>query len=143
MSKPNTHILVSLLTITIGLALSGCESAAEPPIQLGGNYAPVTAEQLRQTEFSHRTGAEEFSFDWTFERDTFLIEGDVPPDLIAAMLGSNASASRIDGTWQIRNGTIDFLVNIGGADNKQHKCSLPIYFTGVIRIETPEAQYVF
>ena len=73
-----------------------------------------------------------------------MIEGaSIPPDLVIALLGPDASPSRIDGTWQIRDGTIDFLVNLGRANDKQRKCSLPIYSTGVIRIETPEAQYVF
>lgn len=144
MSKPSTHRLVSCLMIAGGVALCGCATQSTPPTQTGGNYPPVTPEQLRRAEFSHRTGGADISFSWSFDRDTFAIEGsDIPPDLATALLGPNTSASRIEGTWQIHDGTIEFLVTTGDADDVQRKCSLPIYFTGVIRIETPAAQYVF
>ena len=99
---------------------------------------------MRQTDFSHRTGAEDFDFTWTFEDDRFVIDGaEIPPDLIAAMLGPDVSTTRIEGTWRIHDEQIEFVVNDDQGNATARKCSLPIYFTGVIRIETPEAQYVF
>ena len=52
------------------------------------------------------------------------------------------TASRIEGTWRIRAGMIEFTTSIAGSDEKVRTCSFPIYSTGVIRIETPAAQYV-
>jgi len=57
------------------------------------------------------------------------------------MLEPGVTAPRIEGTWQIRGGTIEFTTKINGSNEKGRTCSFSIYFTGVIRIETPAAQY--
>lgn len=138
-----SRALFIVCAVQIGMVIVGCGSVSEPPVEVGGNYPPVTEKQLRQTEFSHRTGGEDFEFTWSFEDDRFVIKGnEIPTDLITAILGPDASATRIEGTWHIHNSTIDFTLDDDDSGTAR-KCSLPIYFTGVIRIETPKAQYVF
>ncbi len=139
-----SRALFFICAVQVGMVIVGCGSVSEPPVEVGGNYPPVTEKQLRQTEFSHRTGGEDFEFTWSFEDDRFVIEGnEIPSDLITAILGPDASTTRIEGTWQIHDGTIDFALDDDDDSGTAGKCSLPIYFTGVIRIETPKAQYVF
>lgn len=137
-----SRVLICVLMVALGFTVAGCAAKIQPPV--GGNYAPVTAEQLRRAKFSHRTGREKFDFDWSFEGDTFLIQGnEIPTDLTDVMLEPGITAQRIEGVWHIRDGTIEFTTSIDGSNEKGRTCSLPIYFTGVIRIETPAAQYVF
>jgi hypothetical protein len=139
-SNSCSRFAIFLLASTAAITLVGCD--AGKPIRIGGNYSPVTAEKLVRAEFSHRTGSEDFDFDWSFQPETFVITGDtIPPDLLTAMLGPEASGKRIEGTWKIRDGRIFFGVKTG--EGNVRECSLPIYSTGVIRIETQEAQYVF
>ncbi len=136
--------LLIICAVHVGMVILGCESVSEPPVELGGNYPRVTEKQLRQADFSHRTGGKEFEFTWSFMDDRFVIEGrGIPSDLIAVMLGPSASATRIEGGWQIHDGTIEFNLDDDDDGGTGKKCSLPIFFTGVIRIETPQAQYVF
>ena len=140
--KSLRRIAILSLAGATAIVLVGCD--AGKPSQTGGNYPPVTTAQLTRAEFSHRTGREDFDFDWTFQANIFVIAGsEIPPDLLAAMLGPDASAERIEGTWKIRDGRIHFVVKPGDAEHSVRESSLPIYFTGVIRIETQDAQYVF
>jgi hypothetical protein len=136
------QMLVSTLAVLMPFALAGCEG--EPDKIRGTNFVRrVTAEELQGHECSHRTGGD-FSFNWSFDRDTFVIEGDdIPPDLVTAMLGPDASATRIEGTWHIHGHIIDFLVRTDDPEAEPRKSSLHIFFTGVIRVSTSEAQYVF
>ena len=112
--------------------------------EVGGNYPPVTAKQLLKAKYSHRTGTAKYDFDWKFKQDQFLIEGKaIPQDLLDLFLGEGKTATRIAGTWSISDGMIRFVVKTGAKEANKRKCKLPIYFTGVIRIETKKAQYVF
>jgi hypothetical protein len=140
--KSIRRIAILIPAFAAALILVGCDIGTRK--KTGGNYSPVTAEHLARAKFSHRTGSQDFDFDWTFQAGTFVIEGaGIPPDLMSAMLGPDSSVERIEGTWQIRDGRIFFVVKAGDAEGSTRECSLPIYSTGVIRIETQDAQYVF
>lgn len=120
--------------------LFGCNRS---PIPVGGNYPAVTPQRLTGSTSSHRTGQHDFDFTWTFDATSFVIEGSaLPTDLITAMLGPDDKATKIEGTWEIRDGIIHFFVNTKDAKPGSN-CSMRIYSTGPIRIETSEAQYVF
>ena len=130
----------------VAVCITSCRFFYDPIIfvEIGGNYPPVTAEQLLRSKFSHRTGATRFDFNWTFTVDSFIIEGDgIPHDLIISMWGEDKPIVRIEGTWQISNSSIDFVLPSRDTQAEPRKCSLPIFSTGVIRIATPESQYVF
>jgi hypothetical protein len=113
------------------------------PAPIGGDYPAVTAERLAGSTSSQRTGQHDFDFTWSFAASSFVNEGiAIPTDLIAAMLGPDEKASSIEGTWEIRDGIIHFFVTTKDAEQARD-CSMRIYSTGPIRIETSEAQYVF
>ena len=135
----------TLFLLTIVLGTVGCSNSAVlvgAPDGSPDSYGPVSAEQLEGTTCSYLPAHHEFEFEWSFKSDTFLIEGqNIAPDIIAGLLGPNASANRIEGTWSIDRGQIEFVVNIGDQDARTSK--FRIYSTGVIRIETPKRQYVF
>lgn len=110
---------------------------------MGGGYAPVTSQVLLDRTFSHRTGGEKFDFTWTFEGTRFVVDGDhIPPDLSVALLGTASEVNVIEGSWHIEDGQIEFAVDTG-EHNEERKSALRIFNTGVVRIETAEAQYVF
>ncbi len=137
-----TNMVKIAIVFAVAMFL-GCES--KPPRFTGGDYPPVTKEQLTGSVLSLRTGRQKFDFSWTFEANSFVVEGpEIPPDLVAALLSPNAAVSRIEGTWEIRDETIYFYVETGEAESMSiREAFLPIFFTGVIRIQTSEAQYVF
>ena len=130
-----------VLPIALGVGLLiGC---GRSPVPVGGNYPAVTPERLAGSTSSPRTGQHDFDFSWTFDATSFVIEGNaIPADLMTAMLGSDETVAKIEGAWEIRDGIIHFSVNMedGGP---ARECSMRIYSTGPIRIETSEAQYVF
>jgi hypothetical protein len=120
----------------------GCDSAIPPPTP-GGYYPPVTPERLAGSTTSQRTGQDDFEFEWSFGETLFVIEGSaIPTDLMSAMLGPDVSATKIEGKWEIRDGTIHFFVDTEISDSVR-ECSMSIYSTGPIRIESSAAQYVF
>ncbi|MEY4568122.1 MAG: hypothetical protein RLY14_3092 [Planctomycetota bacterium] len=133
--------LQCVLSIALSVALLfGC---ARSPGPVGGNYPAVTPERLTGSTSSHRTGQHDFDFTWTFDATSFVIEGNaIPTDLIATMLGPDEQATKIEGTWEIQDEIIRFFVNTKSSEQAR-ECSMPIYSTGPIRIETSEAQYVF
>ncbi|MDA7873765.1 hypothetical protein N9B17_01245 [Rhodopirellula sp.] len=130
-----------VLPITLGVVLLlGCDCSLAPD---GGSYRAVTPEKLTGSTSSQRTGQHDFEFTWTFDATSFVIEGNaIPSDLITAMLGPDVKATKIEGAWEIRDGIICFVV---GTEDKvpARECSMRIYSTGPIRIESSEAQYVF
>lgn len=130
-----------VLPIALGVVLLiGCDRS---PVPLGSNYPAVTPERLNGSTSSHRTGQHDFEFTWTFNATSFVIEGRaIPTDLIAAMLGPDEKATKIEGAWEIRDGIIHFVVDTEDTEPAR-ECSMRIYSTGPIRIESLEAQYVF
>ncbi len=133
--------LRGVLPIAVGVVLLiGC---GRSPVPVGGNYPAVTPERLTGSTSSQRTGQHHFDFTWTFDATSFVIEGSaIPTDLITVMLGPDEKAAKIEGTWEIRDGVIHFFVDTKDAEPARD-CSMRIYSTGPIRIESSEAQYVF
>ena len=139
---------MALLIFVIALGSIGCgnnEVADEPTMGSLDSYGPVTAEHLTGTTCSYVPKHHEFDFVWSFKSDSFLIEGEkISPDLLEALLGPDAEAKQIKGTWTIDDGKIELVEKTdGGEEGKTRTSKLPIYSTGVIRIETPKRQYVF
>ncbi len=133
------EMLICLMASFVLVAI-GCEARQLP--KTGGSYPPVTAENLLKSKFSHRTGQQKFDFDWTFHENGFAIDGvSIPPDLLELMLGPNSQLQKITGSWEIRDQTIHFVVE--QPDGQSRECSMPIFSSGVIRIQSPQAQYVF
>jgi hypothetical protein len=136
-----TNYFGFFLPITFGVALLiGCDRSA---VSVGGGYPAVTPARLAGLTSSFRTGQHDFKFSWTFDTTSFVIEGsNIPPDLIVAMLGPGMTTAKIEGAWEIRDGVIHFFVDKEDS-NSANECAMRIYCTGPIRIETPDAQYVF
>ena len=130
-----------VLPITLGVVLLlGCDRSPAP---VGGSYPAVTPERLTGSTSSQRTGQHDFEFTWTFDATSFVIEGNaIPSDLITAMLGPDVKATKIEGAWEIRDGIIHFVVDTEDTEPAR-ECSMRIYSTGPIRIESSAAQYVF
>lgn len=145
----NNIRLSAIVSMTILIGFVGnavCNDATSSAFQeeVGGNYPPVTETQFKKADFSHRTGRAKFEFDWKIDGNKFVIEGkNIPQDLIDVLLGKDKSATKIEGTWSIKNEKIHFVAHLDETGKKTRNSKLPIYFTGVIRIETKSAQYVF
>lgn len=114
---------------------------------LGGNYPAVTAADVDGIESTHRTGMHNFDFRWTFTSDQFLIEGpDIPTDLIIDLVGKpqgeeyESEITQINGAWHLFDDNI--CLSIGDGE-EEREVKLPIFFTGPLRIQSSEAQYVF
>ena len=137
---------LALLLLTIVLGSTGCGSGLQKDAPNGSpeSYGSVTGEQLSGTRCSYVPEHHDFDFVWSFGSDTFLVKGDeIAPDLLETLLGPGATAKRIEGTWSIDHGKIELVVESGDKNQKARKPKLPIYSTGVIRIETAQRQYVF
>lgn len=137
MSPRSTLAFVLMLLVS-----GGCGPTLVSP---GGNYTPVTAQQLAGKQMTHRTGAHPGSFTWVFDNDNFVIEGQgIPIDLSEAILGPGVRSDRIEGTWSlVSNQQIRFETASGQPAGTLRSAELPIFFTGVIRIQTDDAQYCF
>ena len=141
-------ISIACLSLVLGftfVANAGCNDGDNSTFQeVGGSYPPVTAKQLLKAKYSHRTGKEKYDFNWVFKGDNFVIEGKkIPQDLLDVLLGEGKTATKVEGTWSISDEKIHFAVKTIDEEAKTRNSKLPIYFTGVIRIESKEAQYVF
>ena len=133
----------ALLSIVVAIvSLPGCGQAIVPT---GGNYPPVTTPQLAGKQMTHRTGQQATNFTWVFGEHEFVIEGDdIPTDLAEVMLGPGLSSNRIEGTWTIQpTEMIRFETTSGQPAGAVRSTELPIFFTGVIRIQSDDAQYCF
>ncbi|WP_425397574.1 hypothetical protein [Aeoliella sp.] len=131
-------VLMSV-SIVVGCGPLGSTSST------GGNYPPVTEAELIGKKCANRTGQDDGAFQWAFEKDRFVLEGtDIPPDLLLVMLGEDAKSEKIEGTWEIDDDeNIHFFVETDQPEGKPRESKLRIFFTGVIRIQTDDAQYVF
>ena len=146
MNNIRLSAIISMTFLIGAVASIGCGDVTSSAFQeeVGGNYPPVTDSHFKKAKFSHRTGRTKFVFDWKIDDNKFVIEGkNIPQDLIDVLLGKDKSASKIEGTWSIKNEKIHFVVHLDETGKKTRNSKLPIYFTGVIRIETKSAQYVF
>jgi hypothetical protein len=137
MSPRSTFAFVLMVLVS-----GGC---GPTPVSPGGNYAPVTAQQLAGKQMTHRTGGHPGSFTWVFDEDNFVIEGEgIPIDLSEAILGSGIASNRIKGTWSLQSDQkIRFETASDQPAGTHRAAELPIFFTGVIRIQTDDAQYCF
>ena len=140
------HLLALIMTMSW---VSGCEKVIPSPnpqqgaIQLGGNYPRISSKDFAGTNSSQRTGKDEYNFTWSVATSTFLIEGDdIPEDLVTALLGDTTQTTRIEGKWEIKGETLHLSIDSGN-DESPRAIALPIVNTGVIRVITPDAQYVF
>ena len=124
-----------------------CIAACSPPIPTGGDYPPVSKEMLIGAEYSHRTGREDWKLTWTFSDTEFVIKADgesLPPDLVESVTGMQEQAKQLKGTWDLAGEKL--LVSDVKIDEETvvaGERSARIFPTGVIRIQTSEAQYVF
>ena len=121
--------------------------ACSQPIPTGGGYPPVSKEMLIGAEYSHRTGREDYKLTWTFSETKFAItstDDTLPPDLVEAFTGMQRQAMQITGTWDLHDETL-LISNIKIDDETEvvGERSVRIFFTGVIRVQTSGAQYVF
>lgn len=122
----------------------GCGPAGGMPSP-GDNYPPVEEADLIGKKCTNRTGQDDGAFKWSFEKDRFVLEGtDIPPDLLLVLLGDDATAEKIEGTWEVDDSeNIHFFVETDQPKDQPRESKLHIFFTGVIRIQTDDAQYVF
>ena len=135
------HPWACLVFLYVSAILFGCDYEHAPDPVTGSGYAPVTESELIKATYSHRTGRKKYEFTWVFESERFAIEGpEIPQDLALALLDSEEPVDHITGTWQIKDEIITFVTE---TDGELHECSLRVFFTGVIRIQTDAAQYVF
>lgn len=129
----------------LGVAFqAGCDA----PVPVGGGYSPVTAAEIAGMSTSHRTGMHQFEFNWAFDANRFLLEGDnLPDDLVVELLGltysdeSGSKVNRVEGTWVLLNEQELRLTTTSPTQTEGIK--LRIFRTGPIRIQTGKAQYVF
>lgn len=136
-----------LFALALALLLLGASGFLVAPsaAQIGGNYPPVVAGDLIGKQSSHRTGRVKFKFVWKFEENTFEIEGEsIPEDLQEELLGRKMDVEKIEGTWELKDETIHFEVKrLDGMAVEMPKRTLKTFNTGVTRIQTKAAQYVF
>ena len=127
----------ALLILLTCFCLPGCEARQAT----GQGYSAVVATDLEGRSSSHRTGLHNFDYCWSFDGDEFLIEGpSIPEDLILEIVGESDVDDKIQGSWQIDADWITLTVD--DADGR-HISRFKIFNTGVIRIQTKDAQYVF
>ena len=130
--------------LIFALTLVGCADPNDTFTEVGGSYPPVTEAELIGKQSGARSGPEDFDFNWAFEEGTFSLEGkNIPPDLLQAF-NEGRPALKIKGSWSLTGDKLTFseIVVDGGKPNDA-EVTLACYFTGVIRIETDDAQYVF
>ena len=108
---------------------------------------PVSKEMLTDAEYSHRTGGEGWDLTWTFSETDFVItatDGFLPPDLVESVSGKQQEAKQLNGTWNLQGESLLISnVKIDGETEVSGERSTRIFPTGVIRIQTSDAQYVF
>lgn len=106
-----------------------------------GKPLPVSAKTLAGMTSSQRTGPQEYQFTWSFDAEKFKITGaKIPADLYKDILGGKSDTTEIVGSWEIRRGNLFLRV---GKGDKAIECKMKIFNTGVVRIESSQAQYVF
>lgn len=124
-----------------------CIAACSPSIPTGSGYPPIGKEMLIGAEYSHRTGREDWKLTWTFSETEFVIKADgdsLPPDLVESITGTRQAAKQVNGTWDL----VDESLLISDVKTNEEtevagERSARIFPTGVIRIQTSDAQYVF
>lgn len=134
---------LSFTTVVLGVCISACS----PRVPTGSGYPPVSKEMLIGTTYSHRTGREDWNLTWTFSETEFVIKAvgeSLPPDLVEAIAGTQQAAKQLNGTWDLLDESLLISkVKIDEETEVAGERSTRIFFTGVIRVQTLGAQYVF
>lgn len=135
-----------LLVLAVSLHASGALCPAQGKFRLAdtdiqgmrfGHYFPLPERKYHDVDF-----------EWTFQKDTFTLKkgkSPIPAELQSALLEADEHADHIEGTWQLKGGTL-LLTNIkAGTAKARTEASLGVYKTAptVVRIGVAEAQYVF
>ncbi len=143
MYRINLHHALRLTAVVTVLSFTACS----PPIPTGSGYPPVIKEMLIDAEYSHRTGGEDWELTWSFSETEFVITATddfLPPDLVETVTGNQQQAKQLNGTWDLQDEVL--LISNVMIDNETEvvgERSARIFPTGVIRIQTSDAQYVF
>ena len=138
--------LHQVLRLTAAMVVT-CIAACSPPTPTGSGYPPVSKKMLIGAEYNHRTGREDWELTWTFSESGFVITADgdsLPPDLVESVTGKQQLAKQLNGTWDLQDEALLISnVKIDDEADVAGKRSTRIFPTGVIRIQTSDAQYVF
>ncbi len=111
-----------------------------------GGYGPVHTQQLLGDHTCWATGTSGNRFRWIFTEDhrfEFHEAGEpLPPELLETMLGGDACAELIEGTWDFTDGTLTFSqIRADGVDGWPD-VSLRPFRTPVVRMVIGGVQYV-
>ena len=134
--NPRTHYFI-LASFLIVFLIQGCNRTTSNSL---GTYPTVQANDLVGRSTSQRTGQHDYNFLWSFDSESFKIDGtSIPKDLIQD-LAIDDTASTISGTWELEDDTIILTTRNNG---KSSETKMKIFATGPIRIQSTGAQYVF
>lgn len=134
--------LLAVLPLMVLALLGGCR---DRPRTVGTGYPDVTYDMLVGRTSSQRTGRESPRFVWEFMADEFRLTGEeIPLELRRDLTGGEQAVREIRGRWRIQQGQIELSgLEVDGQSLGPRKVTYKIFHTGVIRIQTDEAQYVF
>jgi hypothetical protein len=137
-----------ILWLVSGLVLPVLVACAPqmPAVTPGSGYRDVSKAMLIGSQYSHRTGRAAPQLTWTFSESEFEIvsDSDLPPDLVEATTGSPRQASRLTGKWDLQGESLLISnVQVDGVTDVPGERIVRVFFTGVIRVQTLAAQYVF
>jgi hypothetical protein len=143
MQRIRLHHAFRLTAVATVLSITACS----PPLPTCSGYPPISKEMLIDAEYSHRTGGEDWELTWTFSETEFVITATddfLPPDLVETVTGNQQQTKQLNGTWDLQDEVL--LISNVMIDNETEvigERSARIFPTGVIRIQTSGAQYVF
>ena len=144
MDRSKVRYEVQLVTSVMVICMAACSPPGPPA---GSGYRPISKSMLIGAEYSHRTSREDWNLTWTFSETEFVItatKGSLPPDLVEAITGMQQNAKHITATWGLHDETLLISnVKIGDETEVAGERTVRIFFTGVIRVQTTGAQYVF
>ena len=116
------------------------------PVQLGGDYGPVSAEQLRGRHSVFATGTSGAKFVWEFTGDRFKVTGDagpIPDDAIVTFLGERQPAEVIEGRWALADRVLTLTGITADGKGGYKDVTLRPFRTPVVRVDLAGTQYVF
>ena len=131
----------------VALVVASCSGpATPPPIQIGGDYGPVTAEQLQGKHSCFATGTSGAKFAWDFDGDRFKITGDgaaIPEDALLTFLGRRQASEVIEGRWRLVDRTLILTEITADGKGDFKDVTLHPFRTPVVRVDLAGTQYVF
>ena len=127
------------------LAVAFMASSCSRPVAPGGDYGPVTAEQLRGKHSVFATGTSGAKFIWEFAAGRFKVSGDggpIPEDALFAVLGNRQVVKVIDGRWTLDDQGLTLIgIRADGKDGYKNVILRP-FRTPVVRVDLNGTQYV-